>query len=68
MTREDHDLEATARALLDRIDREDDPRESYLALNATIDDLRRKGNPVPASLAAAKRQLEIELVAQSQGR
>lgn len=62
------ELEAKAHALLDRIDRDDDARDCYLALNATIDDFRRAGNPVPAPLVAAKRQLEFELAAQSQGR
>lgn len=62
------DLEAKTRALLDRIDRDEDARACYLALNATIEDFRRTGNIVPAPLVAAKRQLEFDLAAQSQGR
>lgn len=62
------DLEAAARALLDRIDRDEDARACYLALNATIEDFRRTGTDVPPPLVAAKRQLEFDLAAQSQGR
>lgn len=62
------DLETKARVLLDRIDRDQDARACYVALNATIEDFRRIGTDVPAPLVAAKRQLEIEFAAQSQGR
>lgn len=62
------ELDSKARAMLERIERDDDARACYLALNATIDDFRRTGSPVPPPLIAAKRQLECELAAQSQGR
>lgn len=62
------DLEAKARALLDRIDRDEDVRGCYVDLKATIEDFQRSGNPIPQQLARAKRHLEIELAAQSQGR
>lgn len=63
------DLEVKAKAVLERLDRDDeDPREAYLVLNATIDDYRRSGDPVPEILVSAKRHLEWELAVQSQGR
>lgn len=68
MSAKHRELEAKARALLDRLDRDDDARACYLALNATIEDFHRTGNPVPEPLVAAKRQLEFDLAAQSQGR
>lgn len=61
-------LEAKARALLDRIDRDEDVRGCYVDLKATIEDFQRSGSPIPQQLAQAKRHLELELAAQSQGR
>ena len=45
-----------------------DPREIYASLHRALDEIRDHGGKVPVGALKLEHQLEIEMVAESQGR